>query len=161
MDDTTKRQLRAYMVYRQGRIYPAGSGVARIAVEFENTGQTPAIDLQGYGKDGFEVWPVKVDDPGPPPPHSLQSSAVVGAGKSFNYSKLVPWNSVIVSDLSRGPRVYVMVGVFTYRDIFGREWKLRFQVGIGGPFGQPDLVSTQDEGEYYRLITDRDGNYVT
>jgi hypothetical protein len=159
MDETAKRQLRAYMCFRQGRVFVDDKNSARAAIELENTGQTPAHALCGFTTFGFGPEPKRVDPATVP---GKRSVAVIGAGKSFTTSIPIPnWNANTVKAISDGKFMLFGVGEYRYKDIFdGPERTIRFQVGLGGRFGQP--VADNKEGrDFYQLFTDAEGNDAT
>ncbi len=154
-EDTAKRQLRAYLSYRQARIFVEGDGKARAVIEMENTGQTPAYAAQGFGSAGVAV---QVVQPGPPL-MPLKSVAVIGAGKSFNFSLPIPqWSEQLLANLSQGISMYFVIGEFSYQDIFReKERTTKFQIGIGGKF-VPLYLETEGGKSFYRMMTDAEGN---
>jgi hypothetical protein len=144
-EDTAKRQLRAYLCYRQARVF-IESGKARIVIELENTGQTPAYDVKGIGSSGFGVPQLK--------PAPLNSVAIIGAGKSFALALPIPqWSDSLLSSAT-----YFVKGEMTYLDIFREEVRTtRFQIGLGAKFG-PLHPETEDGKSFYKVMTDSEGN---
>jgi hypothetical protein len=159
MEDTAKRQLRAYMCYRQGRIFVESDGSTRAQFELENTGQTPAYGLHGFGAAGFGAKAPKLDDAKRPPVSSL---AVVGAGKSFKANvPILGWRPDTIQALSAGTVTLFVLGQFRYQDTFNEvERAITFQIGLGGKFGKP-LMETKDGESFYSLMTDSEGNDAT
>jgi hypothetical protein len=153
-EDTTKRQLRAYMNYRQGKIFVVDGKVPRIAIELENTGQTPAYSVQGNCASSFGRRPAPVVEGA----DATRSIAVIGARKSFTFDiPMTGWDSDTIAALSGGALFYI-AGKFTYLDIFREKTRnISFQIVIGASRGPMHLE--EEEGKwFYRFLTDSEGN---
>jgi|GEM_PF-6111591 len=159
MEETAKRQLRAYMCFRQRRVFVDAKNSARAVIELENTGQTPAHALRGLTTTGFGPEPKRVDPTTAP---GKKSVGVIGAGKSFTTSIPIPnWNANTVTAISDGKSMLFVVGEYQYRDIFdGPERTIRFQIGLGGRFGPP-VLDNKEGRDFYQLFTDAEGNDAT
>jgi hypothetical protein len=153
--DTAKKQLRAYMAIRQGRIFLLEGGALRLKVEIENFGQTPAYEIQGGFKSAFSAYPRT--ESWEPPQASLTSKAIVGSGKAFYMGGNIPWTQKDIEGLRNSPnKVLFVTGRFTYLDIFKESHGLRVQLVMGGPMG---VQLDEDLGKnFYTMYTDVEGN---
>jgi len=159
-EDTAKRQLRAYMVVKNARLFLHPDGAVEPKFELDNCGQTPAYDLQGAHYCRFSSYPVEAPDT--PPEGTRKSTSIIGAGRQFyglgciiNYRRM--GLAGLLNHLGRADFVCCMNGYFTYRDIFREKHYLKFQVIVGGPSGIRQ--DTTEKGEMFACFcNDSTGN---
>ena len=159
-EDTAKRQLRAYMVVKNARLFLHPDGAVEPKFELDNCGQTPAYALRGSSLTRFSSYPF--ESPGTPPDDVRKSTSVIGAGRQFyGLGNIINYHNMgligLLNHLSRPDFVCCMNGHYTYRDIFNEEHHLRFQVIVGGPAGIRQ--DTNEKGEAFACFcNDSEGN---
>jgi hypothetical protein len=114
MEDTAKRQLRAYFGTVGGKLYIRDDGTVEPRITFINCGQTPAYDLQVIECGRFETRPFK----GVPPPdqNRLPSHAhVIGGGQPYYFTcRKVPYEQgkeSLLRDLSFANYAFILNGL--------------------------------------------------
>jgi hypothetical protein len=160
--DTAKRQLRAYMVVRNARLFLHEDGAVEAKMELANCGQTPAYDLRGGTFCEFALYPIQ--DPGVPPEKLRQSQSIIGAGLAVHLLAAIGRHDKedrehLLTKLSTTGNnlVYRANGYFTYRDIFKDTHYIKFQMIVGGPSGKP-RIDEDDSGIYAVFSNDSVGN---
>ncbi len=156
MEDTAKRQLRAYMVLRRGRILLLEGGGLRLMVEIVNCGQTPAYDFQGTLRSGISVYPRT--ESWEPPQLLQQSKGIIGSDRAHYAGGILPYPQKAIEALRSSPnQVLFITGRFTYLDIFKEPHPLRLQLVVGGPMGI-QLDTDESGNKFYVTYTDVEGN---
>lgn len=159
-EDTAKRQLRAYMVVKNARLFLHSDGAVEPKFELDNCGQTPAYELRGAAFCRFDNYPVT--SPGAPPEGIRKSTSVIGAGRQFHgLGNIVSYRGMgltgLLNQLDQPHFVCCMNGHYTYRDIFKEPHCLKFQVIVGGPGGIRQ--DTTEKGELFAVFcNDSTGN---
>ena len=135
MEDTAKRQLRAYMSVTDGILEIRPDGLVRPRFVMLDCGQTPAYDLVALKSYTTTEWDQR------------DSLPILDATPSASKGILAPNNrrivkftestlpSEVMSALQMGAKILVIYGSITYRDIFGDVYRLEFQMIHGGPNG--------------------------
>jgi hypothetical protein len=134
-EDTAERQLRAYVVGRNGVVSKFGSTeLIDVAVDIANAGQTPAYDLELNLKAGGGYYenPNLRDFPARP-----KASFVLGPGQSVRdvIQLKAIFNPVMVQEVLDGKAAIFLVGEITYKDIFQKRRTTKLQFIYGGPKG--------------------------
>ena len=158
--DTAKKQLRAYFGAPEGKLYIRDDGTVEPRITFTNCGQTPACDFQVIECGRFETRPFK-RVPRPPQDMILPTHAhIVGGSQPYYFScRIVAYGrgkQELLSDLSSVDQAFILNGWCSYRDIFGDTHQVDFQLIIGG--GTRLQRTVDQNGEWYGLFTDSDGN---
>jgi hypothetical protein len=159
-ENTAKRQLRAYMVVKNARLFLHPDGTVEPTFELDNCGQTPAYDLQGAHYCRFGSYPV--EDVKTPPEGLRKSTSVIGAGRQFyGLGEVINYRNMglvgLLNQLGRPDFVCCVNGYYTYRDIFKEEHYLKFQVIVGGPAGIRQ--DTNEKGQVFACFcNDSTGN---
>ena len=146
MDDTAKRQLRAYLsvmvgtaLYQdraQGRKF---KGMPRVV----NVGQTPAHKVAYRSNAAIMPRELPVDFTFPLPDET-SGSGVLGPHQTFDMGKAVddfcPDTEVDDIKIGKGKILYIW-GIVTYSDVFGDDWHTKFcQSFIFGKDGEEEQV---------------------
>jgi len=76
VEDTAKRQLRAYLCYRQARVY-IENGKAKIVIELENTDRLRHMTSKA---SIVWIWSPRIETT----KCTIQVRGIIGAGKSFS-----------------------------------------------------------------------------
>lgn len=163
---TTRAQLRAYITINTGNVGSAeinGSisdplpmisvGKRPISVlQFVNSGQTPAYDMQFSGEIEMVNWPIdpsilkKIDFTG----HgSKEILGPHGTREKFDipHKSLKPLTSDDIEAITNGSRAIVIHGAVKYRDAFDKTRTTRYRYFMGGPIGlRGTRLSAHDEG---------------
>lgn len=152
MDQTAERQLRAYVLTSECKI-SAIEGIAEALVIAQNYGQTPAHELKSWMGIRLRKLPVTDDlfDTDAVP----VSKASHGAGAPFtmNCKAKRALTQEELAGIGDGSWGYFVVGVITYKDIFGKTQTTKMKFGSGGPLGP-----FPSDG---RLMSCGDGNEAT
>jgi hypothetical protein len=130
--ETTERQLRAYVCYKQARHEPPASGRHLTCfVEFQNCGATPAYDVLACGTsiavesvEGFQY---------PPPPASafeVGSQTTLGPTSSTTLCAVSdePLTDAALAEIRAGRLTVVVYGLLTYRDTFSHPQQTPFRL---------------------------------
>jgi hypothetical protein len=150
-----RRQLRAYMVLRRGGLFLLDGDALKLTLEVENSGQTPAYEIQGRSFGAFSSYPMPEPLQGN---QCFESKAIVGGGRSFTTGGITQFTQKSIEAL-RGDekRAFFIVGKYTYVDIFKEEHRVRFQLFVGGPGGVQ--IDTDGSGnKFYVAYPDAVGN---
>lgn len=158
-EDTSKRQLRAYMVLRRARLILHEDGFVEAKLEIANCGQTPAYDLRGVSLCRFTTYPIRNI---PPIPEGMrQSQSIIGAGLAFHV--LAPGGrhddgnrEHLLRKLESGNLVYCANSYYTYKDIFQDSHWIKLQLIIGGPGGV--RVDADQVEKWASFSNDSEGN---
>jgi hypothetical protein len=160
----SRRQLRAYICVRNTKAHLYDDGTIEASLEIYNCGQTPAYAMKVSHTRGLSTYPVPPI--GEPPQDLRQSVSVLGSGGS-TFVLAVPYKAEKVNLLTlldtfktKQDAVFVLRGLCVYKDIFKKTHRLRFQVIMGGPSGEPRM-NTDEIGLYAVLSNDSDGNEET
>jgi hypothetical protein len=144
MRGTGRRQLRAYVLPEGGALtegtmltptMPAHAGEPGIAMQFKNSGQTPAYR--------FVNWmAIAVIDPAnahtliPPSSLPLQSPATIGAGGTL--SKALWFGRILtaseIADVQAAAKYIFVYGRIEYRDAFRRKRWCTYRLQYAGQF---------------------------
>lgn len=148
--DTAKRQLRAYVGLRSPKIEGTAVGQhPKVSLEFQNAGQSPALQLTiqiALGVDHFPQ-PQRAHDA---LPAEAKSVAVVLPGSSAKHSleSTGPALTKVEIDAIRGGTAAIYCfGVVKYCDIFGTPHQTDFRLMMGGDVGgYPDRLVVTSTG---------------
>jgi hypothetical protein len=143
MEDTAKRQLRAYLCVDEacvkitenanieGQVYRMLEGQLHI----KNGGQTPAYGVRSWIHGSIRPYPEST--PVPPPPEGMpRSTEIIPAqGKRIFIAKEIGESPQIMENLKSPNIAYYVQGEVRYRDIF-KDWHcLKIRMFFGGPAG--------------------------
>ena len=149
MQDTTRRQLRAYVSIDRAWIEFPEPGVSNVTVVIKNAGQTPAHDLHQWIHQWIEKYPLKVQLPTPPDGFAM-SASLLGAGATHNMCIEHPQPIIKLPFLDQigTPEATIYVyGEVTYKDVFGEQHFVRYRLMYGGPHKPPlGILSPCEEG---------------
>lgn len=150
---TTRAQLRAYVFITAGGIQAADkdgvpydppcsvcNGAKPVArIKIENSGQTPAYDVQIFGRMDVVAWPIEAEKLSALPYDEKISRSSLGPHAStFKYETLVSDRLLQApeeNDLKLGKQAIVIHGEIRYRDVFGMEQRTKYRWFIGGAVG--------------------------
>ena len=93
--DTSKRQLRAYVIAGAGDIQEIDNGFL-LAATLKNTGQTPASNVRVGGESFPAEYPLATDRPHPKP--DTDYGLTLGAGEEFHCAYRITGNPVEIAD---------------------------------------------------------------
>ena len=140
MEDTAKRQLRAY-------VFPIHSGLSNLVVggvpafhvTIKNSGQTPAYRVKHRAAGWITTYPIEGAFPEiPPPGEQMVSTNNLGPGgdqvKNGNCSD-VPLTAGTMSDLEKGKSAIYVYGEINFRDAFGKDRWVNYRHMTGGSVG--------------------------
>ena len=135
-EKTAKQLSRAYISVEKVNILQFGQGQRPLIVcAIRNTGQTPAYDVRfatlgAYGDVGTEerLKPANIKGP---------SQSIIGpGGHSYSSTPLkMPLSAEQAARIADGQAYIGVVGVASYRDVFGARHYLEFRSIFGGAFG--------------------------
>lgn len=171
MQESSERQLRAYVVCDSGFIFnvtnpvplfpgqvfaPTPAQVSNPAtgpgaqIQIKNTGQTPAFKVRHWGNICFREYPLAAGLPARLP-NILPHPCVLGAG--IPSTKLLELNPALtpqqVADLRAGTGAVYIYGEITYVDAFGCERLTKYRLmhhRMGGAIGVSTDLTFTDEG---------------
>lgn len=149
MQDTARRQLRAYLSIDRAWIEFPEPGVPSVTVVIKNAGQTPAHDLSHWIHQWIETYPLKIQLP--VPPHGfVMSASLLGSGATHDMCITHPKPIIKLPFLEQigtpDATIYVY-GEITYKDVFGEKQFLKYRLMHGGPHKQPPgILSPCEEG---------------
>jgi hypothetical protein len=135
MQDTAKRQLRAYLSVDRAAIDFPEPGVPRIAVVIKNCGQTPAHEVRHWIHHWILPYPL-VEELPEAPDGFVMSSALIGAGgvSEMEFTRPDPIEPKhLLPQLGTAMGTIYVYGKVTYKDVFGQEQFMRYRFMFGGP----------------------------
>jgi hypothetical protein len=139
--DTAKRQLRAYVVVKAGRLENvAAGGRPKAVVTIKNFGQTPAYNSRQSSVMGFDRFPPMLEPPAESPADRALPDHPLGPGGEMyaNASMQRALQQVQIDDIPRGEFALSVVGKILYVDAFGHEQTTRYRLFCGGAQGIND-----------------------
>lgn len=149
MQDTAKRQLRAYVSIDRAWIEFPEPGVPRVTVVIKNAGQTPAHNLHHWIHQWIETYPLRVKLP-EPPEGFVMSASLLGTGATHNMQITSPQpiiKSPFFEQIGTPDATIYVYGEVTYRDVFGQKHFLKYRLMHGGPHkSPPGILSPCEEG---------------
>jgi hypothetical protein len=131
--DTAQRQLRAYVcdVRGQADLIAAGK-IIRIHLNFKNTGQTPAYNVEIY-RDGADILPL-IDVPFERRVPFAPVNTIMAPGSEFEVlmelTQIAPDSLSFVQNSTRAIFVW---GRVIYADAFGATWHFNYRCVAFGP----------------------------
>jgi hypothetical protein len=134
MEDTARRQLRAYVSVDRAWIEFPEPGVPSVTVIVKNAGQTPAHDLRHWIHQWVEKYPLEVQLP-IPPEGFVTSSSLLGAGATHDMWIKHPKPIVklpFVDEIGTAEATIYVYGEIKYKDIFGNQQFVRYRLMYGG-----------------------------
>jgi hypothetical protein len=153
-EDTSKRQLRAYVIAGAGDIQEIDNGFLLTAT-LKNTGQTPASNVRIGGESFPAEYPLAADRPHPHPKPSTDYGLTLGAGEEFHCAYRITGNPVEIADalkqVQAGKFGFWIQGHVIYDDCFGKSHETKFRFVYGGRIA----------GITKHLHADRQGNEAT
>jgi hypothetical protein len=152
MDQTAERQLRAYVLTSECKISTI-EGIAEALVIAQNYGQTPAHELQSWMGIRLRKLPVTDDLFDTDAVPVFKASHGAGAPITMNCKAKRALTQEELAGIRDGSWGYFVVGVITYKDIFGKTQTTRMKFGSDGPLGP-----FPSDG---RLMSCGDGNEAT
>lgn len=160
MQDTAKRQLRAYMCVSAGMVVFKWPGFPEAQITIRNFGQSPAYDVRHWIHTWLEGYPLKVTLPTPPPEFQMSKGLIPPTGEEVIISGAKPPMASNLIRIFGTPQCTLYVyGEIRYRDIFGRDWYTRYRLIYGG--SEPVRTTTVQGQSAGRLKPDREGNEGT
>ena len=171
MQDTDRRQLRAYVLCESGMIFNVANPVPLfpgqnlpvtdaqitnlavgpgVRIQTKNTGQTPAFQVRHWGYICFREYPLAAALP-TRLPGTIPVASVLGAGIAS--TKLIwlpqPLTAQQISDLRAGTGAVYVYGEITYADAFSRQWVTKYRLMYrreGGAIGVSTDLTFCEEG---------------
>jgi hypothetical protein len=159
MQESSERELRAYVIAESGTIFnvadpvplfpgqkfepPSEARITNLAVgpgvriQIKNAGQTPAYDVAHWCRMIFREFPLNSVLPANDPP---QATSTLGPGIPSTILLFLPQplTAAQIADLRVGTGAVYVYGGITYRDTFGKKWYTRYRLihhAIGGAIG--------------------------
>lgn len=149
MEDTARRQLRAYVSVDRAWIEFPEPGVPHVTVIIKNAGQTPAYDLRHWIHQWIERYPLEIQLP-VPPDGFVMSSSLLGAAATHSMQLKHPSPIIrlpFIDEIGTPEATIYVYGEITYKDIFGTQQFLRYRLQHGGPTQPPPgVLSPCEEG---------------
>jgi len=136
MRNTTHMQLRAYVCVSGGTIKFDRKDAPVAHVEYRNSGQTPAYDVQGWHHIWIAGYPLTEELPEPSKSFMTSHSIIPPGGHAFMLipkKPSVPAQSVHLLGTPEGT-IYIY-GEIRYKDAFGVERLTKYRFMYGGPEG--------------------------
>lgn len=139
MEDTAKRELRAYVVAEGGSqenvSFEVKEGIASIIFlpAIINTGKTPAHKVRHFSDAIIQQFPIPESFKYPSVPENAFAFTSLGPGRKVgSISKMIklPIKDFQALMVSKTEKIHVF-GIVTYEDIFGHEWYTEFSYLIG------------------------------
>jgi hypothetical protein len=165
MEDTAKRQLRAYLNVGYAKLYCHADRTVTAAIQVINSGRTPAFGLDGAIFLRFDEYPAK--QPGPRPDDISKSISNIGGngGEYLFHSRHLEVASDVfenIYDILVYPDLVCCVNGFcAYKDIFDESHHLNFQMIVGGPAGIRQHKEKDENGDFISFRYDSTGNEST
>jgi hypothetical protein len=121
-EDTSKRQLRAYVIAKAGDIQEIDNGFLLTAT-LKNTGQTPAMNVRVGGESFPAEYPLTTERPHPKP--GTDHGLTLGAGEEFHCAYRITGEAAEIADalkqVQAGSFGFWIQGHVIYDDCFGRS----------------------------------------
>lgn len=135
MQDTARRQLRAYISINAASIEFPSPGVPKVTVSIKNTGQTPAHNVKHWIHQWIEFFPLRVDLP-QPPGDLVMSCDVMGTGathaNSITHPKMIVKRDEDINIIGTPKGTIYVYGEITYSDVFGERHFSKYRYMYGG-----------------------------
>jgi hypothetical protein len=151
---TAKRQLRAYVLALDARVYDFGiTEIIEVQCRIKNYGQTPAYDVVGWMGATLNDFPNPTDLGRPPADLGLSRAVIGPQGRTVfraQVSRLL--TGLEFQKIRSGASTIYVFGEVTYRDVFNDKWTSHFRFMYGGAGG---------ENRKGKVSTCQDGNYET
>jgi hypothetical protein len=112
--------------------------VPQAHVVIENTGQTPAYDVEAI--IGIGIGPFPMDGPVPDLPDIPNNSlSILGPKKDMHLTVFLtePISESVLQELADGTKAINVIGRVDYRDVFAPDRWVTFNLFYGGAFGTP------------------------
>lgn len=149
MQDTARRQLRAYVSVDRAWIEFPEPGIPKVNVVVKNAGQTPAHNVHQWIHQWIAKYPLTTQLP-TPPNGFVMSSSLLGAGATHDMQIEHPHPIIEPSFMDKigttEGTIYVY-GEIHYMDVFGNEHFTKYRLMHGGPEKPPaGVLSPCEEG---------------
>jgi hypothetical protein len=149
MQDTARRQLRAYVSIDRAWIEFLEPGVPKVTVVVKNAGLTPAHNLRHWIHQWIERYPLTTQLP-TPPNGFVTSSSVLGSGATHNMQIKHPQpiiNPSFIDKIGTSEGTIYVYGEIHYKDVFGHEHITKYRLMHGGPEkSSPGVLSPCEDG---------------
>jgi hypothetical protein len=135
MEDTAKRQLRAYVGLTETAVKFTADGKLEAQMFFKNGGQTPAYDVRSWVHPLVDDYPLTYDIGHPPAEMPLAVGIIPSQEQQIMVAPGLALPQEIIDRLSRRDFAFYVIGEVNYRDIFKDRHILRYRLVFGGPAG--------------------------
>ena len=135
-EDTTRRQLRAYVHMEAAAITNVKvGGQPKAKITIRNSGKTPAHNMVQWSNMGFDHFPPKIVPPDGMeknmPSHPLAPNGAIYATPGIP----IALTAYQIDGLTKGEVAIYVVGGIRYDDVFGVTHTTTYRVFAGGPIG--------------------------
>ncbi len=135
MEDTAKRQLRAYVGLTETAVKFTDDGKLEAQMFFKNGGQTPAYDVRSWVYPMVDDYPLTYDIGHPPVEMPLAVGIIPSQEQQIMVAPGLVLPQEIIDRLSRRDFAFYVIGEVNYRDIFKDRHILKYRLVFGGPAG--------------------------
>lgn len=128
-DQSMRRQLRAYLVIEPGGVNEVVDGFARLPLQVENKGQSPAFDVRLFANHAVAESPrdIALDNLGAPLSGEIDDASLgPGVRRSMHSYASETLIDPYAYDIVKKRRAIIQFGYVSYRDAFGDEWRTNF-----------------------------------
>jgi hypothetical protein len=157
MQETHKKQLRAYLCISQARLNFSKDGQIKAQIHLKNSGQTPAYKVRAWGRPVIQEHPLsapleRADS------ELLQADGILppGSEQILITKAMQSAEAELISVYTPDYAIYVH-GECAYRDIFGVTRTLEYRLIFGGP-AVPATRQDPNGDVYAMLSMDMEGN---
>jgi hypothetical protein len=158
MEDTAKRQLRAYLCVSKGRLNFTKEGELEPQLHLVNGGQTPAYEVRSWIDTAVREHPSFGPLQLAGPKNIMQAVGIIPPqGEEIMVSRKVPKEVAEGTFLQTRFKVLYVYGEITYKDAFGQDRYTKFRLIFGGPAGCRRKTDKNGEEMGY-LSMDSGGN---
>jgi hypothetical protein len=159
MEDTAKRQLRAYISMETANLGFPQKNRPTASVTFKNFGQTPAYEVQSWISIKIDSYPASIPFALQKPGHRAPKSTLgPGAATQFSAPLGRALSDAEMAELGTEQITVYVYGRVTYKDTFGQERFTHWRLIAGGPEGVPIKGMTGKGEMLWALCPDIEGN---
>jgi hypothetical protein len=160
-ENTAKQQLRAYICMDTAELRFVNSQLSAI-VNFKNSGQTPAHEVQGWVGADITSHPLAKVLSKPLNAGLIYPKNTVGPGTGIQFmSRRIPLTEIDILAMFTPQTTFFAYGQLTYKDVFGDQWHTSFRLIAGGPEGVRVGQVTKEGVRKWALSPDMEGNDAT
>ena|ERR1017187_7927720 len=157
MDDTAKRQLRAYLGISKSLVKFTEDGALEAQFHIKNTGQTPAYEVKVWRWAIVREYPLSGPLPHPAITPIRTSGMLSSQDKRIIVAEKFKAPDVVMQAINTPEAAFFVYGEIAYKDVFGDSYTLEYRMIYGGPAGTRTFKDTNGV-TCGRLCMDAEGN---